>query len=613
MHLPGSSATCARSPTFLQGSRTLVRATGGSEARTPSRKQARRRAWRRAGSGPNGVRALPHLPRLFRGGYQTTWGLPTRSPASAPHHPHHRARALRYRPNPCPSLGPMLRRLPLAVAGGAALWLAFPDVNVWLLAPLGVAFLSLSAVGVGVGRGFLLGFLGGLAWFVPFVSWTGLHVGWLPWLALATLEALFVGAFAMLVAILHRQHVLLRPVATAVAWSATEWARGAGPFGGFPWGQVAFSQADSPLAPLAALGGPATVGLLVALVGALIARAAHSMYHLRPPRSIATPALAAVVLFCAPWLITLPTEGVPAQLMAIQGNAPQTGLDFNAERRQILDNHGRVSSQAAAEISTGQRPAPDLVVWPENASDIDPFRNPDAGVVIDHSVTALNAPLLVGAVLAGPGEYVSNTSLLYLPGRGPTQRYVKRRPVPFAEYMPYRDFFRAITRQVDLLERDFVAGQEVGVMRIPAADGKTIIAGLGICFEVAIDDVLRDTVNSGANLLVIQTNNAMFDLSAESAQQLAISRMRAIEFGRSVVHSSNVGISALITPDGVAHQPTKLFTPAIIAGPLPLRDELTLATRLGPWPDRVFGLCALALLVSSLTGWRNPRARQLRS
>lgn len=506
----------------------------------------------------------------------------------------------------------MLRRLPLAVAGGAALWLAFPDVNLWLLAPVGVALLALSTAGVGVGRGFLLGLLGGLAWFIPFVSWTGLHVGWLPWFALATLQALFVGVFAMLVAILHRQHVRVRPVATAIAWSATEWVRGVVPFGGFPWGRVAFSQADSPLAPLAALGGPAAVGFALALVGALLASAAHSMYYLRPPRSIAAPALAAAVLFSAPWLIPLPTEGSPAQLMAIQGNAPQAGLDFNAERRQILDNHGRVSSQAAAEISTGQRPVPDLVVWPENASDIDPFRNPDAGAVIDRSVRALNAPLLVGAVLAGPGKYVSNTSMLYLPGRGPTQRYVKRRPVPFAEYMPYRDFFRAITRQVDLLERDFAAGERVGIMRIPATEATTIIAGLGICFEVAIDDVMRDTVVSGANLLIIQTNNAMFDLSAESAQQLAISRMRGIEFGRSVVHSSNVGISALITPDGVAHQTTELFTPAIVAGTLPLRDELTLATRLGPWPDRLFGLFAVGLLLAGIAGQRHPRARQLR-
>ncbi|WP_168581500.1 apolipoprotein N-acyltransferase [Gephyromycinifex aptenodytis] len=504
----------------------------------------------------------------------------------------------------------MLRRLPLAVAGGAALWLSFPDINLWLMAPLGIALLALSAVGTGLGRGFLLGFLGGAAWFIPYVSWTGLHVGWLPWFALAFALAFFVGVFTMSVAALHRRQVLLRPVATALVWTGLEWVRSVAPFGGFPWGRVAFSQADSPLAGLAALGGPAAVGFAVALIGALLGRAGHAMYRLRPPRAVAVPAVTAVLLLMAPLLIPLPTDGPSGQFMAIQGNAPQTGLDFNAKRRQILDNHGRVSELAAAQIASGARPAPDLVVWPENASDIDPFLNPDAGAVIDRAVADLDAPLLVGAVLAGPGEYVSNTSLLYLPGHGPTQRYVKRRPVPFAEFMPYRDFFRAITRKVDLLERDFVAGDKVGLMRIPNSQGPTIAAGLGICFEVAIEDVLQEAVHSGANVLIIQTNNAMFDLSAESAQQLAISRIRAIEFGRSVVHSSNVGISALITPDGVAHQATQMFEPAIIQGRLPLRSELTLAARLGPWPDRLTALVALVLVAAALRPTRRRGSRQ---
>lgn len=502
----------------------------------------------------------------------------------------------------------MLRRLPLALAGGAALWLAFPDIGLWPLAPVGVAFLVLAAVGIGPGRAFLLGLVGGLMWFVPLVSWTGLHVGWLPWFALATLQALFVGAFTAVVSLLHRGHGLVRPVATAVAWSAVEWARGTVPFGGFPWGRVAFSQADSPLASLASLAGATAVGFAVALVAALLARSGLALFHLRPPARIAVPALLAAAVLLLPMLIPLPTDGDPARLMSIQGNAPQAGLDFNAERRQILDNHGRVSAQAAGEIEAGLRPRPQLVVWPENASDIDPFDHPDARAVIERSVEGLAAPLLVGAVLDGPGEYVSNTSLLYMPGRGPTQSYVKRRPVPFAEYMPYREVFRAITRQVDLLERDFVAGMQVGLIRVVQDTGPDIVAGLGICFEVAIDDVLRDTISGGANLLVIQTNNAMFDYSAESAQQLDISRMRAIEFGRSVVHSSNVGISALITPDGVAHQRTELFTPAIIAGDLPLRDDLTVAARLGPWPDRLLGLTLLVLLLATLT----PRRLQAR-
>jgi apolipoprotein N-acyltransferase len=180
---------------------------------------------------------------------------------------------------------------------------------------------------------------------------------------------------------------------------------------------------------------------------------------------------------------------------------------------------------------------------------------------------------------------VSNASLLYLPGQGVTARYVKRHPVPFAEYIPYRSFFRHFSDKVDLLTTDFAAGKGAGVFRVPAQGGGTISAGVVICFEVAYDGLMRDTVGQGANVLLVQTNNATFGLSDESVQQLAISRIRAIEHGRSVVHVSTVGVSAMITPDGTAHQRSALFTSAALSAELPLRTERTIADRVGAWPE----------------------------
>ncbi|MDO5627322.1 MAG: apolipoprotein N-acyltransferase [Mobilicoccus sp.] len=475
----------------------------------------------------------------------------------------------------------MLLRLLLATLGGVALWASFPSLAVWASAPVGIALLVAATREVRAAAGFLLGFVGGLVWFVPYVSWTGLHAGTLPWLALAVLQALFVGLFGLLVALSGRTALI--PLVPPLLWVAAEWARASVPFGGFPWGRIAYSQADSPLLHLASLGGPALMGLAVALVGCLLLWTWDALRARGSAWVVGARVLVTCLVLVTPQLIPLATEGPTARLMAIQGNAPQTGFDFNAQRRQILDNHGTVSQEAAEEIKAGRRPAPDLVVWPENASDIDPFDNPDAGRVIDEATTALDRPVLVGAVLGGARDELTNTAILWEPGVGATdQRYDKRELVPFGEYMPYRSFFRAITRQVDLLERDFVPGHEAGLIDIGP-----IRAGLGICFEVAIDHVLRDVVDDGANLLVIQTNNAMFDFSGQAAQQLDISRVRAVEFGRSVVHSSNVGISALITPDGEAHQRTELFTPAIIEGELPLRTEQTVASRVGIASDVV--------------------------
>jgi len=317
----------------------------------------------------------------------------------------------------------------------------------------------------------------------------------------------------------------------------------------------------------------------------------------------------AIAVLLLPLLVPRPTDGPTARFLAVQGNVPRPGLDFNAERRAVLDNHARVTQQAAAAVKAGTRPKPDLVVWPENASDIDPLRNPDAANVISGTVDAINTPLILGAVLDEPRPMVSNASLLYLPGRGLAGRYVKRHPVPFAEYIPYRSFFRHFSDKVDLVYSDFTAGKTVGMFRIPASGGGTIAAGPIICFEVAYDGLVRDTVDHGANVLLVQTNNATFGFTDESVQQLAISRIRAIEHGRSIVHISTVGVSALITPDGTAHQRSTLFTPAVLAANLPLRTGRTVADRVGPWPENLASAGFATMLVLLALGRLRRRRR----
>ena len=103
---------------------------------------------------------------------------------------------------------------------------------------------------------------------------------------------------------------------------------------------------------------------------------------------------------------------------------PRLGLDFNAQRRAVLDNHVQQTLRLAADVQAGRAPAPDLVVWPENSSDIDPYRNADAAADIAAAARAVGAPILVGAVVQGPGRFVSNTAIVWDPvdraGRAPT-------------------------------------------------------------------------------------------------------------------------------------------------------------------------------------------------
>jgi apolipoprotein N-acyltransferase len=507
-------------------------------------------------------------------------------------------------------------RLGFALLAGVALCAAFPGHDVWVLAPVGVALLALATCGARARTGFLLGLVTGLVFFGYSLSWSGIVVGVVPWAGLAVCQALFVALLAAATAFLQGRGPVprIRPGVVALAWVVQEALRDRVPYGGFPWVRLAFSQADSPLGRLAALGGAPAVTFAVALAGGLLAalvwdlgpRLSRGVDH-GPRRTSALLALVgAAVVLVAGFAVPLPTDGTPTTVMAVQGNVPRAGLDFNAERRQVLDNHVTATEDAAAEVAAGTRAQPDLVVWPENASDIDPTRNRDAQDEILQAVDAVGAPLVVGTLLEQPAPDISNVALLYEPGRGITQTYVKQHPVPFAEYIPNRDFFRRFSDKVDLVRADFAAGAGPVLFRVPAAAGGEVVAGPTICFEVAYDDLVRANVDLGANLLLVQTNNATFGYTDESVQQLAISRIRAMEHGRSVVHVSTVGVSALITPDGTVHQPSALFTRTVLSGSLPLRSEQTVATMVGPWPEYAAGLAFVIVLLTGLRRRRPP-------
>ncbi|QNG38693.1 apolipoprotein N-acyltransferase [Geodermatophilaceae bacterium NBWT11] len=485
----------------------------------------------------------------------------------------------------------LLGRTLLATLGGGALFLAFPGWDLTGLAVLGPMALSLAVRGVRVRTGLWLGLVTGLVFFVPLLSWTGIYVGSFPWLALATTESLYVAVLGGALALTSRARGW--PFWAAALWVGQEAVRGRWPFGGFPWGRLGFSQADGPFTGLAAWGGVPLVSFAVALTGTLLAAAVLALVRrgrrgsgrkvavLAVVGAIAVPSLG--LLSSLPLAGSSLTEGGPTQTVAVvQGNVPRAGLDFNAQRRAVLDNHVQQTLDLAAAVAAGDQDQPDLVVWPENSSDIDPYLNADAAAAIDRAARAIDAPILVGAVVSGPGEFISNTAIVWDPETGPGQTYVKRHPVPFAEYIPYRSFFRFFSSQVDLVRNDFAAGDEVGTLQIA---GSTV--GDVICFEVAYDGLVHDVVDGGATMLVVQTNNATFGFSDESPQQLAMGRLRAVETGRSVVMASTSGISAVIAPDGTLVRSSELFTPDVFVEDIAQRDGQTLASRLDAGPEWV--------------------------
>ncbi|WP_406080333.1 apolipoprotein N-acyltransferase [Micromonospora sp. NBC_00858] len=505
---------------------------------------------------------------------------------------------------------PLKVAAPMALAAGLALLVAFPPYGVWPLAPVGVALLAAAAHRRRLRAGAGLGFLTGLALFGPLLAWTNLHTGYLPWVLLSLLQAGYLALLGMATAWVSPLADRTRwawPALTGLLWVGQEALRDRTPFGGFPWGRLAFSQDSSPLLRLAALGGAPLVTFAVALVGGLLVTGAWRGWtavraapgDAAPARRwlpVAVPAAAAVALSAVGLLVPVAAvgDGAPVTVAIVQGNVPRLGLDFNAQRQAVLNNHVDATVELAARVASGEQRQPDLVVWPENSSDIDPLRNPAAGDRISQAADAIRAPILVGAVLLGPGPgEVRNAGVLWQPGTGPdlTQVYAKRHPVPFAEYVPLRNVARMVSDKVDLIRSDFVAGSTPGVVRA----GSTVLGDV-ICFEVAYDEVVRDTVTGGAQLLVVQTNNATFNV-AEARQQLAMVRLRAVEHGRPALMASTVGVSGFVAPDGRVSDATGFNTREVVVRQLRLDGGTTLATRLGWWPEvALAGLAAAALV-----------------
>jgi apolipoprotein N-acyltransferase len=506
-----------------------------------------------------------------------------------------------------------LLRAVAAVCSGVLLDLAFPPVNAWPAAAVGVAALSLLLRGSSRRAAAGIGMLAGLGLWVPLLTFLRGY-GLAAWLGLAVIESVW----WLLLALALRATSRLRcwPLAAALLWVGQEWLRDRIPFGGFPWGRLAFSQADGPLVRLASLGGAPLVTFAIAAAGALLA---YAVTTLTGPRIrlvgpvVALAGIAAIV--AGPLAIRLPTAGTSehgqrssAVVAAIQGNVPDLGLDDFSQRRAVTQNHMVQTQALAARVEAGEAPKPDLLIWPENASDVDPYTDAIARADIEAAVASVDVPIVVGAVIGDGPTHVKNAAIVWTPQRGPTQRYIKRHLVPFGEYLPFRHEITRVTNAFALIHKDFVPGHSPGVLHA----GPVTLADV-ICFEVADDSVVRQAVTGGGRLLSVQTNNASYERpgdsgnGGETAQQLEMARLRAIEHGRAVVVAATSGVSAIISPNGSVLARTKVFTGTALDMSVPLRDPRTLADRVADWPDRVLSLGGLLLLLLACRPLRRTR------
>ena len=497
----------------------------------------------------------------------------------------------------------------LAIAGGLATYAAFPPVDAWPLAVAGPALLVLALTGRSLRGSFGCGLAFGFALFVPLLTWL-VNLALYAWLALAV-------ALTVIFAVLCiGQRMALRfrfwPAAVAGWWVAAEAVRDRWPYA-FPWGRLAMSQSVAPDVRWVAIGGVPFLSFLVALTGAMIARAVLALLAARASgapwsRSWLGPALAAAatigVVLAGGLLPVDPVAGAPtAQVAAIQGNVPRArNLPALLNDSVVTQNHAAATARLAAQVKAGQKAAPDLVVWPENSTSLDPFQYPFIYSELAGSVAAIKAPILVGEVLQNPQR---NVGQLWVPGRGPTTAYVKRQLVPFGEYIPFRGLISSFSSLPSLQPVDFTPGHKAVVFAV----GK-IRLGDVICYEVGFDNLVRSEVTAGANLLAIQSNDADFEIDGqlgETEQQTAMARIRAVESDRAVVYASTTGESSIIAPDGTLIARSGVWQQAMLDARVPLVSYRTLADRVGSWPEYV--IIMLTVLALGWAAWP-PRRRR---
>jgi apolipoprotein N-acyltransferase len=509
--------------------------------------------------------------------------------------------------DPTAPLMPLWAALLLSALGGVVYDLGFPGAGVWPLAFVGIAMALVSLIGRSSWAAFHIGLVFGLAFYLTHVSWTSLYLGPVPWLALSILESLFVAGGAVLIALAYRwlprattsrwARLVLLPLLVAGLWILRETANGTLPYGGFPWGRAALSQSESPFAEVVSWAGSSGLGFVMVVIVAAIVE----WVRLRGWRDLRTALPVAALIVVVAVVPAWPTVAVgELRVASVQGNGPSGYFD-EREPGDIL------AAQLDATEPVLDEQGIDVLLWPEGGSDVDPTRSAEGARVFDDLGEQLGAPIVLNTVTVDDEDRFFNTSLLWEAGEGAVDRFSKRNPVPFGEYIPDRWFYDALAPELTgLIQRGYSPGTEPPVFELDGA-----VVGLAICFDVIYDGLIWEGARDGAEVYLLQTNNADFRGTDENQQQLAIARLRAIETGRSVVNISTVGTSQVIDPAGRTIDSLPAYEAGAMVTDVELREGFTPAVVLGGFVPTLIVIGAIGglVLVGVRAGTRNAPRR----
>ncbi len=458
----------------------------------------------------------------------------------------------------------------VSIFTGWLLSASFAPIERWYLAPIAIS-LWIWILHRGK-RSIRHTFLIALTFNAFLLHWSSTYVGNIPWLILCLGESLFFLPLAWA----RKKRIVFFPA----IFLLLEHMRSIFPFEGFAWGRLAFGQADAPYREVVAMGGVSLLTSVVTCIGI-------TLFFIKRHIKISAIFASVVVLLLLSVTVSPSMQSTGNfKSLLVQGNVPQLGLDFNSRAQEVFEMHVK-ETRRAIQNSTDY----DLIIWPENSVDVDPFKNSEVRASLSSLNKETGRPIVIGAVLSSDRQ-IENASILW--DNGSLSTYIKQHLTPFGEYIPLRNIAQKISPFVDDVQ-DFTSGTQDVVHKIGSA-----LVGPIICFELIDDSYIR-RVSRNSNLLVVQTNNATFGTSAQSRQQLSISRIRAIENHRDLVSVSTTGISAVVDSQGnivkstMSNQPDHLFANS------KLYSGQSVANRLGDW---TFFLTLMGLGILGFVSWR---------
>ena len=472
---------------------------------------------------------------------------------------------------------PMPLTAVLAVATGLLLGAGQAPLGVWPATIVGVGLFVWLLIGLRTRWAFACGMVVGLAHNTLTISWVSVLGVWVG-VALVVFMSLWWALLGVLVARMTRLSAW--PVLVPAAWVAIEFGSGKIPFGGFPWTRLAYTAVDQPMSGFLAWGGVTGVSYLLALVGCL------GLWAVLDARIRLKAIAAALAIFLIGGLLNLVPLHTSEQSLTVAMVQPNVNRDEKGTHTYARSVTNNALSETIFATALARTSGTDLdyVLWPENATDVDPTSDAATGRLVELSTRIAEVPIFVGAVTDGAEpDTRQTTSIWWDPVTGPGNEYHKRNLVPFGEYIPFRVQLLPLLPILKQVGRDSIPGEGAGIVEGSAGPYRTLRIGTIICFELAYDDTVYDLIRGGAEVVVSQSNTNTYAGTFEPYQQLVLNRIRAMETGREILASTLNSYSAVIDAKGRVVEHTEELEAATLIATVPLRYNTNVSVRLSPW------------------------------